>query len=202
MLSGRSKVARIFEQMDEREALLNALIGPSITPEIRPRITPIVARPTEDEVLLDVRLEVEEYLAVRSPRALLCLDGARDAIRAGSQENLAHAAVSCRRALEAIADAVWPPEKGVTVKDRHGHELEVGVEQFRNRLALFFERRVLSKSRRAHDIADLDALDKRLKLLIQGAGKGVHGDLDLGDARRLYLATIQMLAEMAQHDLY
>ena len=135
----------------------------------------------------------------RCPSSLCRLEGAHDAIVRGDGESLAQALTSCRRALEAIADAVFPAAAGVRV-DRHGVERPVGPSHFRNRLALFLEDRVASRSRRDHDVAMLDTLVAQLKRLMDGINRGVHGEVEADDARRVYAATVQLLAELARHD--
>lgn len=197
----RPKILDVFERMDRHQAMLDRLLGPvAREPELRPRFAPIQAIPTSDEVLTDIRAEVEEYLEQRSPRALRRLNGARAAVARGDEESLAQGATSCRRTFEAIADAVFPPAEDVRVINRAGKFLEVGATHYRNRLALFLEQHVISKSARTHDLVMLDHLVAQLAPLVKGSSKGVHDEVTLGEVRRTYLSTISLIAEIARHD--
>lgn len=197
----RPRFFDVFEQMDRRQWMMNRFVGPvTFEPELRPRIAPVHAIPSSDVVMSEVRLTVEEYLERRSPTALRRLDGARAAIARGDEESLAQGATSCRRTLEAIADAVFPPVEGVSIPNLAGKFLRVGAMQYRNRLALFLEERVASKSGRAHDLAMLDHLVAQVAPLVKGSSKGVHDEVALGEVQRLYLSTINLLAEIARHD--
>jgi hypothetical protein len=168
-----------------------------------------VERPTEgfpladpitfDSLLRDVVADARRYLASHAPLALLRLNGARDAIERGDSESLAQGATSCRRAIDAITDAIYPSHEDMTVVSRRFGELKIGATFHRNRLVLFFEDVVSSRPVGKLTATQVDYLTALLAPFIKQASKGVHAEIDRVEAERIYMLTVMLIVEIAHH---
>lgn len=102
------------------------------------------------------------------PRLVEALHGALEAFgRGDSGEQLAQAAVSCRRLLELLADALFPPREDL-VKGRR-----VGAAEYKNRLWAFVDESLQGmdavRARRA-----LEDIGGRIDAFVERANRGVH----------------------------
>lgn len=106
-------------------------------------------------------------------------------------EDLAHAAVSCRRFLSKLADALFPPRDGL-VKGR-----KVGNAEYKNRLWAYVEERLKESEReRKLIVASLEDLGHRIDRISDLASKGVHDDTDRGELARLLTSLL-----VVSHDI-
>jgi hypothetical protein len=178
-------------------------------PPMRELEAPLLDLPAdlvERDELLD-----EEFAATRSwletyvPAALSRLDGARAALLRGDSESLAQGILSCRRALEAVADVVFPPEQGETRTSITGEELKIEANAYGNRLSLYIENIAVGATQRRLVqaelellIAHIDRVQATVGRLIRQLGKGVHDDVCEREARLGYLLTWFFIAEIAR----
>lgn len=98
-------------------------------------------------------------------------------------EEIAQVAVSCRRFLEGLANALYPPRQE-RVKGRH-----VGPEAYRNRLWAYVEDN-LPGDERGLALAQLKDMGNRLDRLDSLANKGIHHQITSSDLRRLILGVV------------
>lgn len=118
---------------------------------------------------------VEAELARRAPKALEALRAAESRAVEGDGEAASQAAASCRRAIKALADALYPP--GPPVEGEDGVTRSMDDDHYRNRLTTWVHEK---KGRSTHaDLlaSNLVTLGVRLKSLDDLASKGVHADL-------------------------
>ncbi len=162
-----------------------------------PRGLPIPRR--EETAVLrapdDRRLEGE--LRSCFPDSADCLDAARERLLTGSDqsESLAHAALSCRRALSFLADQVYPPQPK-PVLDRQGEAREVTDRHFKNRLLMFLGERIESATTFASLEAQISDLARRLDMLVELLGKGVHAKTHRQDIEIAHIQTFSLIAEV------
>ncbi len=123
-------------------------------------------------------------IAGLNPKLSDSLHAAVEALdRAGSEEQLAQASLSCRRFIGQLADALYPP------RDSLVNGRKVGPQEYRNRLWAYVEEHAGDERSRIHgtfrELGDrLDALDER-------AQKHVHGlRIEREDGLRLILRMI------------
>jgi hypothetical protein len=88
--------------------------------------------------------------------------------RVETNEQLSQAALSCRRFLERLADALYPP------RQVGEGERELGRPQYRNRLWAYIEEHLEGRSQEVV-LASLDDVGGRIDKLYALANKGVHG---------------------------
>src|SRR6185369_7796696 len=103
--------------------------------------------------------------------------------RAGSEEQLAQASLSCRRFIGQLADALYPP------RERPVNSRKVGPQEYRNRLWAYIEEHTGDERSRVQ--GTFQELGDRLNTLDQRAQKYVHGlDVDRAGVLQLILAMI------------
>ena len=153
---------------------------------------------SRDHVLRDAELEVlvgsqfgavanETLLRIRDldPRLNEALHAAFDAAdRAETSEQLAQAALSCRRFLERLADRLFPP----TTTERNGRKL--GPAQYRNRLWAYAEDH-LEGANLALLLSSLQDVGNRIDALDSCVQRGVHGnELAASELQRILVSMV------------
>jgi hypothetical protein len=110
--------------------------------------------------------------------------------RAQTSEELAQAALSSRRFLERLADALFPPQK----EPRNGRSLT--KREYRNRLWAYVEG-TLSESNRDLVLASLDDVGRRIDELVEFANRGLHADaVSAGELQRLLVALVTLAYDL------
>jgi hypothetical protein len=153
----------------------------------RPRL------PAEDPVLLALQERAKEVLVRTAPPVIMRLDAAREAYLRGDPESLAHALLSCRRALVALGNAVQPPSPH-PVADHDGELHQIASGQVKNQLRYFFTR-VPSKSARRQLRAELELLVVMLDRLLNVLGKGIHEEVPQSDVAEAYVLTWLLVSQ-------
>jgi hypothetical protein len=123
-------------------------------------------------------------IAGLNPKLSDSLHAAVEALdRAGSEEQLAQASLSCRRFIGQLADALYPP------RDKPVNGRKVGPQEYRNRLWAYVEEHAGDERARIH--GTLRELGDRLDTLDERAQKHVHGlRIEREEVRRLILTII------------
>lgn len=123
-------------------------------------------------------------IAGLNPKLSDSLHAAVEALdRAGSEEQLVQASLSCRRFIGQLADALYPPREK-PVKGR-----KVGPQEYRNRLWAYVEEHAGGERTRIQ--GTFQELGKRLDRLDERAQKHVHGlRIERADVLRLILMMI------------
>jgi hypothetical protein len=123
-------------------------------------------------------------IAGLNPKLSDSLHAAVEALdRAGSEEQLAQASLSCRRFVGQLADALYPPRE----KPVNGRK--VGPQEYRNRLWAYIEEHAADEQCRIH--GTFQELGERLDELDRRAQKHVHGlVIERADVLRLMLTMI------------
>lgn len=149
---------------------------------------------TVPDALAEGHAFVEKTLAERSPDALTSLIAAQDRLAHGDEEAMSHAATSCRRAIKALADLLYPP--GPPVVDEGGVTRDLDEEHYRNRLVQYVRDRQ-GKSTHADVLtSNIRTLGIRLKSLDDLASKGVHVKVSKDEARACVSWTYMLAADL------
>ncbi|MGW9020195.1 hypothetical protein ACWGOE_01785 [Leucobacter chromiiresistens] len=137
---------------------------------------------------------VDATLAEIAPDALIALKSAQERCADGDSEALSHATTSCRRAIKALADALYPPSEPVV--DDHGNLRVMDDERYRNRL-IEYVRSNRGKSTHADLLAsNIAGLGTRFKSLDDLASKGVHAEIRLAEAESCITWTYMLAADL------
>jgi hypothetical protein len=105
-------------------------------------------------------------------------------------DSLAHVSLSCRRLLERLADAFFPP------RQEKVRGLEVGQAQYRNRLQAYIMENLESRTQRKVLLSTLADVISRVNSLNDVANKGLHGDLSATEVQRLLIALITLVYDL------
>lgn len=142
-----------------------------------------------EELLIEQVNEIPNEMLLRAaaldPRLIESLHAAlRGYAQRRNAEDLALAAFSCRRFMERLADALFPPREEL-VGGR-----DVSAKNYRNRLWAYVKQALPSATEQRLTLATLDDVDQRIKRLVDLANKGIHvSNVSIEDAemRRLLL---------------
>src|SRR5262249_42685332 len=105
----------------------------------------------------------------------------------GDQEAISHAQTSCRRIIDAFADAVYPPTDEVI--EVEGRLVPLNAANPRARLNQYIRGKTSSQSRR-------DKLRQTLAHLYNRVSTAVHNDVTPEEAQSLFLQTYLFLGEV------
>lgn len=148
-----------------------------------------------DAVFGDLRSNAMAWAETLCPRVSRAMGAAHDAILRGDVESFAHAATSLRRALVALADYVEPAGDEER-PDHTGQLLEVGREQFKNRLRIYLGKKLGTSLQRKHALATLDLLDEQLTAVTRLLGKAIHADAARPELDQLYITAWSVLTQV------
>jgi hypothetical protein len=152
---------------------------------------------TAQEIFEAARLETDNFIRLKCPKAAEQLLAAYERIQGGGAEECAQALLSCRRVLLTVADALFPPRADV-YQDRRGRGRKVGPDEYKNRLLAYLDSHVQNEYPTETAIADLEHVASRLDVLYENTCKGIHADVDPQEARLTLISTYLILAEVAR----
>jgi hypothetical protein len=158
-----------------------------------PEIDPVA---NEEQIL--AQLWLDQYspdAAVEMNLARARILEARDAAAPLRASLLAQGLLSCRRALNSLADDLFAPRKE-PVTDRFGEQRRADFDGFISRLLLVVTEATESQSSCRIERRELRLLGYRFDALIERLGKGVHRRADLAEGRRAYLDTWRVIQAM------
>lgn len=105
-------------------------------------------------------------------------------------EQASHVALSCRRILDHVADALFPPAP-MTPKG-----IDLGPNKYKNRLIEYLKQHRVGDTERDLIVATMHAAWLELDNLDKLAHKGVHAHVGYAQARRCLLRTILLLDDL------
>lgn len=129
-----------------------------------------------DDVFTRIRQRVDTTIGQTVPDAVQRLTAVYENLHSENPEDWSNAVHSCRRILEDLADAVFPPtdeERTVSV-DGKARRIKLGKEQYINRIMAFVQD--ASASKRFQEIvgSHLEFMGNRLGSVFRAAHKGTH----------------------------
>lgn len=138
------------------------------------------------DVFGKVREDVDAALRDLVPGEIERLVSVHANLRSETPEDWANAVHSCRRFLQAVADAVFPPRDAPRIK-KEGSEsklIQLGREHYINRLVCFVEDRESSETFAGVVGSHLRFLGDRLDALFNSTQKGSHATVSRREAER------------------
>jgi hypothetical protein len=148
-----------------------------------------------EDVFSAVRNGVDRDIGDLVPSAVQKFTAIHENLRSDNPENWSNAVHSCRRILQDLADAVYPPESAKRLTPS-GKEINVGTDAYINRLVCFAEDH--SGSRRFNDLvgSHLHFLGDRLDAIFQAAQKGSHSVVGRTEANRYVVYTYMVAGDI------
>lgn len=143
-----------------------------------------------DDIFSRIRERVDAVIGLKVPGAVQKLSAVYENLQSENPEDWANAVHSCRRILQDLADALYPPRADVS-RDIGGktRTIRMGADAYVNRLIAFVEEQ--SASERFHSIvgSQLEFLGDRLDSVIQAAQKVSHSVVSKEEADRYVVYT-------------
>lgn len=153
-----------------------------------------VAFANTPQTSLDVlRAEVDGKLLDLAPEAAEKLMIAFKSVASNNPEEWSHALTSCRRFIEDLADALYPP------RDELVNGRKVGKAQYKNRLWAFMTDAIKSESNRELAKSHIDYLGSYLEKVHSLSNKGVHANLTKIEAVKAVFHTYLMVADILDY---
>lgn len=142
-----------------------------------------------------IRELVDTSIGSLVPTAVQKFSAIYDNLQSENPEDWSNAVHSCRRVLQDLADALFPPTDTPREKTGGGKSIEIklGPDHYINRLMCFAEDH--EKSERSAEIigSQLTYLGNRLDALFQAAQKGSHSVISSRDEADRYVVYTYML---------
>ena len=132
-----------------------------------------------DDIFTRIRLKVDSAIGQHIPDAVQRLTASYENLRSENPEDWSNAVHSCRRILQDLADALFPPSDEIRTTKFEGkvREIKMGKDNYINRIMAFVEGR--SSSERYQNLvgSHLGFLGDRLDSVFQAAQKGSHSTI-------------------------
>lgn len=131
-----------------------------------------------DDIFSRIRESVDSLIGIKVPNAVQKLAAVYENLNSENSEDWSNAVHSCRRILQDLADAIYPPTED-KVKDVNGQKktIKLGADNYINRLIAFIENR--SNSERFKEIvgSHIKFIGERLDSVFLAAQKGSHSNI-------------------------
>jgi hypothetical protein len=132
-----------------------------------------------DDIFTRIRFRVDEQIGTVVPSAIRKFSAIYDNLASENPEDWANAVHSCRRILQELANALFPPQATSISKvvDGKAVEIKLGEDQYINRIMAFVERNNTSSRFQQIVGSHLNYLGERLDSVFKAAQKGSHGEI-------------------------
>jgi hypothetical protein len=142
-----------------------------------------------------IRESVDRNIGQLVPEAVKKFASVHDNLRSTNPENWANAVHSCRRILQDLADALFPPQEkdGIT---KSGKPIKLGPGNYINRLMCFVEDK--SDSDHFADLvgSHLSFLGDRLDAVFEATQKGSHASVTREEANRYVVYAYMLIGDI------
>ena len=149
------------------------------------------------DVFARIREAVDDRVGSTVPAAVQKFAAVHDNLRSDNPEDWSNAVHSCRRILQDLADAVFPP-----TQDRVGSEagnqrtIKLGPDSYINRLVCYCQDRATSDRYRQLVGSHLSFLGDRLDAVFAAAQKGSHASVLRDEADRYVVYTYMLVGDI------
>ncbi len=186
-LKQKSEIKRFQESKQKLSSVRTQLYTYALNSYYRLRFSDI-----PEYVFAKTRLRVDNRLDKVLPDSKEKFYSVYSNLESNNPEDWANAVHSCRRILQALADKLYPPQDGETIK-AGGKTIEIGKKNYKNRIALYVEGK--SQSKRFQEIvgAHLKYLGERLGAVYEAANKGSHGEISCREEAERYIIFTYLL---------
>ena len=147
-----------------------------------------------EDTFTQSRLKVNDDLAKICPKAIGKFVSVYSNMDSDNPEDWANAVHSCRRILLDVADALYPPKDEPILVN--GKKINVGTDQYVNRLVQFISGKAGSKTNRDVVGADLSSVGMRLDAINDAVCKGTHVEVTKDEASRYIIHTYLLISDI------
>ena len=139
---------------------------------------------------------VDGKISQRFPNQKEKFQSVYDNINSENPENWSHAVTACRKILQALADELYPPQKGQTIKSNE-KEINIGQENYINRLMLYIEDRTQSDTYEKIIGTHLDYIGNRIDSVYKATNKAAHTTIkSKQEAERYIIYTYLLIGDI------
>jgi len=128
-----------------------------------------------DDIFTRIRERVDQRIGKLLPESVRKFSAVYENLQSDNPENWSNAVHSCRRILEDLANAVFPPSEDI-IKNIDGKEITIklGKEQYINRILTFIDQNSSSKRFKELVGSNLKFIEDLLKSIFKATQKGSH----------------------------
>ena len=148
-----------------------------------------------EDIFEGYRKRIDKYLGNLIPDELRRLESIQGNLLSDNPEDWANAGHSCRRLLQAVADALYPPSE-VPTTSKSGKTIKIGKDNYINRLVMFCESKTVSGVSFKVISADMQYIGERLDAVFSAAQKGSHSEINLSEAQRFVIHTYLVIGDI------
>lgn len=147
------------------------------------------------DIFGSVRSRVDLHLGDILPDAPERITAIHGNIESSNPEDWANAVHGCRRLLQAVADAIYPPQ-ATPLTLPSGKVIKVGAQAYVNRLVQYVQDRAGSSTYRKVVGTHIQFVIDRLDAVFQATNKGTHASMGQDEARRYVLYVYMIVADI------
>lgn len=151
-----------------------------------------------DDIFNRIRGRADILIGEKLPASVQKFTAIYENLESENPENWSVAVHSCRRLLQDLADAVFPPTTTKRTKTvvKNIVEIELGADNYINRLVAFIEDN--SSSERFEELvgSNLNYIGERLDSVFRATQKGSHSDVSKEEADRYVVYTFMLVADI------
>jgi len=151
-----------------------------------------------DDIFSRVRVKVDNRIGEILPESIKRFSAIYDNLKSENPEDWSNAVHSCRRILEDLADAIFPPtdDRIIEVKGKE-IQIKLGKPQYINRILTFIADHSDSKNFNKLVGSHLKFIEDRLKSVLKSAQKGSHETIiSNGEADRYVIYTYLIVGDI------
>ncbi len=150
------------------------------------------------DIFSRIRGKVDAQIGTHVPDAIQEFSAIYENLRSQNPTDWANAAHGCRRILQALADAVFPPqdEERKVEAGKNSKLIKLGKEQYLNRLICFVDDHSTSKRFEEVTGSNLKFLIDRLESIYSAACKGSHAAVSHEEADRYVIYTYMIIGDI------
>jgi hypothetical protein len=127
---------------------------------------------------------VDVEVVATAPKAAQKVAAIKENLASDNPEDWANAVHSCRRLLQDVADALFPPTEP---RKRHGKEIQLGPDNYINRLVCYIEDQCSSGRFTEIVGSTLSYIGERLDAVFKAAQKGSHAEIATREEAERYV---------------
>lgn len=149
---------------------------------------------TVGDIFTRITGNVDSMIGQYVPDAVMKFVAVQDGLRSSNEEDWSNSVHSCRRILQELADALFPPSPDPI--DRNGKKVKVGNDQYIKMIMCYVEDN--SASSRFKDVvgSHLRFLGERLDSVFKAAQKGSHASVSREEADRYVAYTYMVIGDI------
>ncbi len=166
----QTNLSRAVERLSQRRVFLHQYLADTLV-ELK-------YSTLSEDVFSRLRHTVDQKISEAVAPAIQKLSAVYDNLTSENPENWANAVHSCRRVLQDLADALYPPSEPI-IKRINGKDktINLGKDNYINRLVLYVESKSQSQRFQALVGSHLSFMGDRLDAVFQAAQKGSHAEI-------------------------